>query len=71
MIDPKPLWNFDDPRESQSQFESLAKETEEINDKAILLTQVARALGLQGEFKSGFNLCFKHIFQTIKEYLKP
>jgi len=56
MIEPKPLWNFDDPRESQSQFESLAKETEEINDKAILLTQVARALGLQGEFKSGFNL---------------
>ncbi len=56
MIDPKPLWNFDDPKSSQLKFEQLAEAATDIKDKAILLTQVARALGLQGEHQKGLDL---------------
>ena len=51
MIDPKPLWDFDNPKASQEKFERLAQSTDNEVDKAILLTQVAIALGLQGQYE--------------------
>ena len=56
MIDPKPLWDFDNPKASQEKFAMLAQSTDNEVDKAILFTQVARALGLQGHFEQGFEI---------------
>ena len=49
MIDPTPLWDFDDPAGSERRFrESAVAATGP--DRLVLLTQVARALGLQDRF---------------------
>lgn len=46
------LWNFGDPADSEGRFrEAMAKATGERRDE--LRTQVARALGLQGQFDQG------------------
>ncbi len=49
VIDPKPLWDFDDPAGSESRFRDAAGAAEG-DERAILLTQVARALGLQSKY---------------------
>jgi tetratricopeptide (TPR) repeat protein len=49
MIDPGPLWNFDDPAASEHRFREAAGTTEGA-DRAVLETQLARALGLQGKY---------------------
>jgi tetratricopeptide (TPR) repeat protein len=49
MIDPGPLWNFDDAAASEHRFREAARTTEGV-DRAVLETQLARALGLQGRY---------------------
>ena len=52
MIDPAPLWDFDDPAGSEARFRAAA-DTAEGADRLVLLTQVARALGLQEWYDEG------------------
>lgn len=52
MIDPTPMWDFDDPAGSEQRFRDAA-EAETGGDRLVLLTQVARALGLQDRFTEG------------------
>ena len=52
MTDPNELWNFDDPAGSEQRFRTAA-ETAEGTDRLVLLTQVARALGLQERYDEG------------------
>ena len=49
MIDPHPLWDFDDPAVSAERFLDAAEAAEE-PDKTTWLTQYARALGLQERY---------------------
>ena len=46
------LWDFDDPAGSESRFRAAA-DAAEGEDRAVLMTQVARALGLQERFDEG------------------
>jgi len=48
-IDLKPLWNFDDPAESEQRFRSLLS-TASPDDAFILQTQIARSYGLRNDF---------------------
>jgi len=52
MTDPTELWNFDDPAGSEQRFRTEA-ETAEGADRLVLMTQVARALGLQDKHDEG------------------
>ena len=52
MIDPTPLWSFDDPRGSEQRFRAEA-ENADPDDRLVLMTQVARALGLQEKYDEG------------------
>jgi tetratricopeptide (TPR) repeat protein len=52
MTDPSELWDFDDPAGSEQRFRAAA-ETAEGNDRLVLLTQVARSLGLQERYDEG------------------
>lgn len=52
MIDPTPLWDFDDPAGSERRLRAAA-EVGDPEDRLVLLTQVARALGLQDAFAEG------------------
>lgn len=52
MIDPTPLWNFDDPAASEQRFRMEA-ENADPDDRLVLMTQVARALGLQERYDQG------------------
>ena len=52
MIDPTPLWNFDDPESSEQRFRAEA-ENADPDDRLVLMTQVARALGLQEKYDEG------------------
>jgi tetratricopeptide (TPR) repeat protein len=52
MTDPSELWDFDDPAGSEQRF-SEAVEMAEGVDRLVLLTQVARALGLQERYDEG------------------
>jgi tetratricopeptide (TPR) repeat protein len=52
MTDPNHLWDFDDPAGSEQRFRAAA-ETAEGRDRLVLLTQVARALGLQERYDEG------------------
>ena len=49
VTDPSELWNPDDPAGSEARFRTAA-ETAEGTGRLVLLTQVARALGLQGRY---------------------
>ena len=53
MIDPTPLWDFDDPAGSEQRFREAAADTAEGTDRLVLMTQVARALGLQERYDEG------------------
>jgi tetratricopeptide (TPR) repeat protein len=44
------LWDFDDPTASEGRFRAAADAADSELTRAILLTQVARALGLAGDF---------------------
>ena len=52
MIDPTPLWDFDDPEASEQRFRAEA-EIADPADRLVLMTQVARALGLQEKYDEG------------------
>lgn len=52
MTDPRSLWNFDDPAGSEARFREAAAASSG-PDREVLLTQVARALGLQERFDEG------------------
>lgn len=52
MIDPAPLWDFDDPAGSETRFREAA-DTAEGADRLVLLTQLARTMGLQDRFDEG------------------
>jgi len=52
MTDPSELWDFDDPAGSEQRFRK-AVETAEGTDRLVLLTQAARALGLQERYDEG------------------
>ncbi len=49
MIDPAPLWDFDDPSGSAERFLDAAEDTDE-PDRTAWLTQYVRALGLQEQY---------------------
>ena len=51
-MDVSVLWDFDDPAGSEARLRGAAALAEGV-DREILLTQVARALGLRGEFDQG------------------
>ena len=52
MTDPDDLWDFDDPVGSEQRFRAAAQTAEGV-DRLVLLTQVARALGLQERYDEG------------------
>jgi tetratricopeptide (TPR) repeat protein len=52
MIDPGPLWDFDDPVACEQRFRDAAGSADGA-DRAVLETQLARALGLQGRYDEG------------------
>jgi tetratricopeptide (TPR) repeat protein len=52
MSDPTELWDFDDPAGSEARFRA-AVATAEGADRLVLMTQVARALGLQERYDEG------------------
>jgi len=52
MTDPATLWDFDDPAGSEQRFRA-AVETAEGTDRLVLLTQLARSLGLQERYDEG------------------
>jgi tetratricopeptide (TPR) repeat protein len=52
MTDPNELWDFDDPAGSEQRFRAAA-DIAEGADRLVLLTQVARALGLQERYDDG------------------
>jgi tetratricopeptide (TPR) repeat protein len=49
MIDPRPLWDFDDPASSGERFLDAAEHADE-PDRTAWLTQYARTLGLQERY---------------------
>jgi len=49
VIDPRPLWDFDDPAASGERFLDAAENTDE-PDRTSWLTQYVRALGLQEKY---------------------
>ncbi len=55
MTDPSELWDFDDPAGSERRFRAAA-DIAEGTDRLVLLTQVARALGLQERYDEGHAL---------------
>ena len=52
MTDPADLWDFDDPTASEHRLREAAVGP----DRAVMLTQAARALGLQQEYDAGHAL---------------
>jgi tetratricopeptide (TPR) repeat protein len=52
MTDVAALWDFDDPAGSEARFRAAAEEADGA-ERLVLLTQVARALGLQGRYDEG------------------
>ena len=55
MIDPRSLWDFDDPAGSEQRLREAARATAG-DDRAAWQTQVARALGLQEHYDEGHAL---------------
>jgi hypothetical protein len=51
MIDPRPLWDYDDPAASGERFLDAAEHADE-PDRTAWLTQYARTLGLQEQYDS-------------------
>ncbi len=55
MTDPSPWWDFDDPSGSEQRLRA-AVDLAEGTDRLVLLTQVARALGLQERYAEAHTL---------------
>ena len=55
MIDPRPLWDFDDPAASGERFLDAAERADE-PDKTAWLTQYVRSLGLQERYDDAINV---------------
>ena len=55
MTDVGELWDFDDPAGSEQRFRAAA-DVAEGTDRLVLLTQVARALGLQEKYDEGLGV---------------
>jgi tetratricopeptide (TPR) repeat protein len=55
VIDPRPLWDFDDPAGSEQRLRETA-DAAAGDDRAAWQTQVARALGLQEQYDEGHAL---------------
>ena len=55
MTDVQTLWDFDDPAGSEQRLRSAA-DVAEGSQRLVLLTQVARALGLQERYDEGHAL---------------
>ena len=55
MTDLRSMWDFDDPAGSEQRFRAAA-DLAEGSDRLVLLTQVARALGLQERYDEGHDL---------------
>lgn len=55
MTDVRPLWDFDDPAGSEQRIRAAA-DLAEGAERLVLLTQVARALGLQERYEEGHTL---------------
>lgn len=53
-VDVRGLWDFDDPAGSERRFREARERAVAPLERAVLTTQVARALGLQGRFAEGF-----------------
>ena len=47
------LWDFKDPAASESRFRGAVGDASTMSEQDILMTQVARALGLQGQYAEG------------------
>jgi tetratricopeptide (TPR) repeat protein len=65
VTDLRSLWDFDDPAGSELRFRAAA-ELAEGTDRLVLLTQVARALGLQERYDEGHAL-LDHLAVTDDE----
>ncbi len=50
------LWDFKDPAASESRFRGAAGDASTMSEQNILMTQVARALGLQGQYAEGLEI---------------
>ena len=55
-IDPRPLWDFDDPAGSEQRLREAAAAATDAEESAAWQTQVARALGLQERYDEGHAL---------------
>lgn len=55
-IDPRPLWDFDDPAGSEQRLREAAAAATAADERAAWQTQVARALGLQERYDEGHAL---------------
>jgi tetratricopeptide (TPR) repeat protein len=55
VIDPRPLWDFDDPAASGERFLDAAEHADE-PDKTTWLTQYVRALGLQEKYDEALKI---------------
>ena len=53
MIDPVDLWDFDDPAGSELRFRAAADGAGSERERAVYLTQLARAFGLQERYDEG------------------
>ena len=65
MIDPTPLWDFDDASASEERLRATAEQVEG-DDRLVLMTQVARALGLQERYDEG-HAVLDHLSPTTDE----
>lgn len=50
VLDPRPLWNFADPAQSEARFREALAGPVSADDRLVLNTQVARSLGLRRQF---------------------
>jgi len=50
------LWDFKDPAASESRFRGAVGDASTMSEQDILMTQVARALGLQGQYAEGLEI---------------
>jgi tetratricopeptide (TPR) repeat protein len=68
MIDPVDLWDFADPAGSELRFREAADAAVDSDDRAVMRTQVARALGLQERYAEG-HAVLDHILGAHPEVL--
>lgn len=55
MLDVSEMWDFDDPKKSETRFRTALRGADR-RDQQLLMTQLARAVGLQGRYDDGLAL---------------